>query len=184
MQMPEACELERRKPKKTVTMLAVDDITNIASLIDCKDFSSKERLIRVTAYVLRFGFVKVLKQKSTYSSRCLTPEELQQAESHWLKDSQSLMSGKPVFKNCNSAFSVTNKVWRCGGRLGNANLPFKTKHPVFLDSEHHLATLIVRDAHDRVQHNGVSETLTELRDKYWIVRGRSFVRKVIHRCVT
>ena len=55
---------------------------------------------------------------------------------------------------------------------------------MFLDSEHHLATLIVRDAHDRVQHNGVSETLTELRDKYWIVRGLSFVRKVIHRCVT
>ena len=55
---------------------------------------------------------------------------------------------------------------------------------MFLDSEHHLATLIVRDAHDRVQHNGVSETLTELRDKYWIVRGLSFVRKVIDRCVT
>ena len=77
-------------------MLVVDDITNIASFIDCKDFSSKERLIRVTAYVLRF--MKVLKQKSTYLSRCITPEELHQAESHWLKESQSLMSGKPVFK--------------------------------------------------------------------------------------
>ena len=75
-------------------------------------------------------------------------------------------------------------VWRCGGRLGNANLPFETKHPVFLDSQHHLATLIMLDAHDRVQHNGISETLTELRDKYWIVRGRSFVKKVLHRCVT
>ena len=42
----------------------------------------------------------------------------------------------------------------------------------------------MHDAHERVQHNGVSETLTELRDKYWIVRGRSFVRKILHRCVT
>ena len=65
-----------------------------------------------------------------------------------------------------------------------ATLPFETKHPVFLDSQHHLATLIVRDAHDKVQHNGVSETLAELRDNYWIVRGRSFVKKALHKCVT
>ena len=62
-------------------------------------------------------------------------------------------------------------------RFGNANLPFNTKHPVFLDSEHHLATVIVHDAHDRVQHNGISETLTELRDKYWIIRGRKLCEK-------
>ena len=55
------------------------------------------------------------------------------------------------------------------------------KHPVFLDSEYHFAT---RDAHGRVQHNGVSETLTELRDKYWIICGRSFVKGVLHKCVT
>ena len=161
MQMPEACKPEQRKLKKTVTMLVADDTVNIASLINCKDFSSKERLIRVTAYVLRF--VTVLQRKFTYTSRCITPEELHLAESYWLKESQSLMSGKPVFKIWQQQFGLFCDelgVWRCGGRLGNANLPFETKHPVFLDSQHHLATLIVLDAHDRVQHNGVSETLT------------------------
>ncbi len=38
--------------------------------------------------------------------------------------------------------------------------------PVFLDSQHYLTTLIVRDAHTRIQHNGICETLTEVRDKY------------------
>lgn len=42
---------------------------------------------------------------------------------------------------------------------------------MFLDSQYHLATRIMHDAHDRVQQNGISETLTELRDRYWIVRG-------------
>ena len=32
-------------------------------------------------------------------------------------------------------------------------------------------------------HNGPKETLTELRQKYWIIRGRSLVRSIIHRCV-
>ena len=33
-------------------------------------------------------------------------------------------------------------------------------------------------------HNGVKATLTELRARFWIVRGRQFVRKLLHQCVT
>ena len=32
-------------------------------------------------------------------------------------------------------------------------------------------------------HNGVKETLTELRSTYWLVRGRQFVRKLIYSCL-
>ena len=35
-----------------------------------------------------------------------------------------------------------------------------------------------------MSHNGVKETLTEVRQGYWIVRGRSLVRAIIHRCIT
>ena len=34
-----------------------------------------------------------------------------------------------------------------------------------------------------MKHNGVSETLAELRSRYWIVHGRSFVKMILHRCV-
>lgn len=47
-----------------------------------------------------------------------------------------------------------------------------------------MATLVVSDAHRRVMHNGVEETLAELRSTYWLIRGRQFVCKLIHRCVT
>ena len=33
-------------------------------------------------------------------------------------------------------------------------------------------------------HNGVRETLTEIRRRYWIIKGRSLVRSIIHYCVT
>ena len=98
-----------------------------------------------------------------------------------------MLETKPMFRTWQQQFGLfrdDSGVWRCGGRLSNANLPFATKHPVLLDSQHHLTTLIVIDAHMRAQHNGVCETLTELRAKYWIICGRSFVRKVLHRCVT
>jgi len=47
-----------------------------------------------------------------------------------------------------------------------------------------LTALIVCKAHLRVMHNGVKETLTELRTRYRIVKSRSFVRKIIHQCTT
>ena len=33
-------------------------------------------------------------------------------------------------------------------------------------------------------HNGVRETLTQLRQKYWVPRGRQFVRSLLRKCVT
>ena len=44
-------------------------------------------------------------------------------------------------------------------------------------------TLIVQSAYLKVQHNGVKETLTEIRSKYWIVGGRRIVKSIVHRCV-
>ena len=42
----------------------------------------------------------------------------------------------------------------------------------------------MKQAHERVLHDGVKETLTETRSKFWIPRGRSFTKKIIHKCVT
>lgn len=57
-------------------------------------------------------------------------------------------------------------------------------HPVLLDWTHHFAKLIVASAHLRVQHNGVKETLSEVRGKFWILKGRSLVKQHIGGCVT
>ena len=54
---------------------------------------------------------------------------------------------------------------------------------MLIPKEHALTTLIVHSAHQRVQHNGVKETLGEIQGKYWIVQGRSLVKAVIHKCV-
>ena len=37
-------------------------------------------------------------------------------------------------------------------------------------------------AHDKVYHNGTKETLTEVRSRFWIIKGRSLVKKLIHEC--
>ncbi len=43
-------------------------------------------------------------------------------------------------------------------------------------------SLTVKKSHQRVRHNGTKETLTEVRSRFWIVKGRSLVRKLVRQC--
>ena len=47
----------------------------------------------------------------------------------------------------------------------------------------HLVRLIVREAHVKLGHTGVSTTLSEIRRTVWILRGRQVVKKVLGACV-
>ena len=53
---------------------------------------------------------------------------------------------------------------RCRGRIGKAKIAFETRFPILLPRSHHLTDLIINDAHERVYHNGVKETLAEILD--------------------
>ena len=111
----------------------------------------------------------------------------QRAELLWIQAAQAKLLEDPHFENLMGQFRLfldENGIWRCGGCLSMAELPYGVKHPILLPRQHHLTTLIVRRAHSRVLHNGVKETLIEVRSKFWIVKGRAFVKKCLHHCVT
>ena len=42
---------------------------------------------------------------------------------------------------------------------------------------------LVLKAHERVFHNGMKETLTEVQARYWIVKGRSLIKKLLRKCL-
>ena len=55
---------------------------------------------------------------------------------------------------------------RCKGRLGMVKLPFNTRFPILITARNHVTRLIIEDAHEAVYHNGVKETLAEVRRKF------------------
>ena len=59
----------------------------------------------------------------------------------------------------------------------------EVKTPMLLPSRHHVVELIIRDAHERMLHGGVNTTLTTIRERFWIIRGRQTVKKNLRRCV-
>ena len=74
-------------------------------------------------------------------------------------------------------------VLQCRGRLGNAPVPEESKLPILLPRDSHVTDLIMGNSHQQVLHSGVNDTLNELRSRFWITRGRQFVKKILHKCV-
>ena len=187
--VPEECltEMKSKDAKSVHTLVANEQGPMLREVIDCKKYGTMSRLLRVTAYVIRaVEAFKNIRQVTLRSNSALTPEELANAEKLWIADSQQDLVQErkfPTWKNQFNLFLDDKGLWRCGGRLENANLPYSTKHPILLPRAHHITSLIVWDAHRRVQHNGVKETLTEIRARYWIVKGRSLVKSTIRHCV-
>lgn len=181
--MPDECASEMKKTAHT--LLVTDTRVRVKEVIDCQRFGTLSRLVRVTAYVLRA--IQLFKRSSlTNYSPELSPTELADAEKLWIISVQNTLPNDRCFLSWQRQFVLfldEHNLWRCGGRLANANIPYATKHPLLLPRSHHFTALIVQDAHVRVAHDGVKETLTEVRRKYWIIKGRSLVRSLIHRCV-
>ena len=153
---------------------------SLDNLINCSDFNSIRRHCRVTAHVLRFA--DHLKRKSQTVSEA---QDFTRAKALWIKAAQTQLAGDSGFEKLKRQFNLFQDrgVWRCGGRLANTDIPFQEKHTVLLPRNHHLAALIVREAHERVFHNGVKDTLTEVRSRFWILKGRALIRKMMHQCI-
>ena len=56
------------------------------------------------------------------------------------------------------------------------------KYPLLLDPEHHLTGLIITSCHQKVLHNRVKETLTELQTRYCLITGRQRIKKIVFNC--
>ena len=191
LQMPvESLEEMKSKDRKIVhsMMTAHETSIDLGQVISCTDFSSLNRLLRITAYVMKF--VNILKHKVKKLKTPLnlepTTTDISDVEILWIREAQKILpeEGKfSVWKKQFDLFLDEDGLYRCKGRLSNADIPPSMKYPILLNKRHHLAILIVRNAHERVMHNGVKETLAEVRMKYWIIKARQFVRQLLYKCV-
>ena len=68
------------------------------------------------------------------------------------------------------------------GRLQNFGEDSDTSHPVFFPGAY-VTKLIVDSSHDSSMHAGASQVLADLRQTYYIPRGRQVVRTILSKCV-
>ena len=126
----------------------------------------------------------------------LTPSQLDSTLKFWVSyvqrlhfrdDLHQLGENKPL--NSKSAllrfspFIDAFGLLRVGGRLRHSLLHPDEKNPMILPRESYLTQLIVWNAHEKTMHGGTQLVLNYLRQRFWIIRGRQVVRKIIFKCL-
>ena len=177
---------EEEKKVQTHTTNETGDVDR-NNRLDPKRYSSWTRLVRVTAWTKRF--IKNCKSpsESRNMSCVLQSYELSDAQTFWLRKAQlESFPDKGKDKSLLRFSPLVGKdgILRVDGRLRFAeDLPYDTRHPIILPKDHPVTRLIVVHAHEKLGHGtGTEHLLTELRSRFWIVKGRLTVRTVIRSC--
>lgn len=181
-------ELEERPARITSA-----PATTVPALMYIARFRSVLKLHRTTVRVQRYV------HNSKYVTKRVGPlkaEEVQIAHVFWIKSVQrSTFLAELIALKRNvqvkadspirdlSPFIDGEGILRVGGRLQFSGGTFDERHPVILPTGYYYCELLVREAHARLVHAGVKDTLVQLRERFWIIRARQLVKKIIHRCV-
>lgn len=194
-----------KKPKPIVTVGFVDLNSPIVRTITTNGVANEiglhraisdwRRLLRVTAYVIRF--ISNCRKKNAERKRVgqITGQEILCAEYLWLQYSQEKYFGDEMADlrahrelNKNSPlyrlapFIDGYDILRLSGRLRRAEMPYDTIHPIVLTSKCTIAQHIVYDAHRVTYHGGNQIMQQYVRNKYWIIGLRIAVRSIVDHC--
>ena len=169
-------------------------------IIDVSKFDSYRKCLRVTAYVLRF--IKNLKFKCSQNNvhQCYTDEhlsikELRNAERKLVAIYQKAYypeTYKYLLGKSNHKPQLINQlklyldadIIRSGGRISNSNMTDASKFPILLPNKSDLTNHIILDAHKTMLHDGTNSTLSFVREKWWIPRGRQVIKSALRKCVS
>ena len=109
----------------------------------------------------------------------MSVKQISEAELLWVISVQSVMKGDSKYEHLVhqlGLFSGERGIIYSRVRLQKSMLPYETKSPMLLPRNNHFTKLVIEDCHSRILH-------CELRTRFWVLRGRQYVKFVIHHCL-
>lgn len=174
----------------TFHVATTSDITPIEPIINLTKFSRLPKVIRITAYFLRFIiYLRPNLKTILFFSEFYSPPpvfafpnllELRSAFLFLLRQEQTNHPPPDKYNEALGLFTDPNGIIRSKGRLGKSDLPPSTIHPTYLPPHSLLTKLIVFESHLLNSHSSPLLTLSILRKHFWIPRGRKIVEREIH----
>ena len=187
-------EAEEEIEQTTTPEEDTSHITGISNIVTITCYSSINKLLAVTAYVLRF--IHNLSKQHTRLTGPLSVSELQSARKLWISSSQHscfkdelsyLLKRNqhhcPTLVKQLRLFLDKSNLIRCGGRIHNAPVSEMAKFPYLLPPRHTLTNMIIQQTHKKLNHAGVNVTVTALRQVFWIPTIRQRVKTQLRQCV-
>ena len=163
------------------------EILNPPFGININSFSSFNKLITITGWCRRF--ISNCLKKDGVLCGYLHTTEIQESVLLWDRFVQlqsfptifdAIMEKKKHALNNLGVIKNEQGILVCKGRFQKS----KQLSPKLLPKNTIYTKLVIERSHKRVLHSGVAQTLSELRKDYWIIQGRSAVRKVLRECLT
>ena len=174
---------------------AITDSTS--PLVHFDQYSSFNRLKRITAWILRFIHNCHNKERHKKVHPHLTTEELAKAEMYWIsllqKDHFSVeiksLKGNATIPESSPLFTLhpfldSDGLIQVGGRVQNADISYNSKHPVIFHGKHSITSLMISSEHIRLLHAGPTLVMASLSRRYHVVGCRKAVRSVTRKCIT
>ncbi len=126
----------------------------------------------------------------------LKAEEISEAELYWIQVTQSksffheislLKKGQEISFQSKiqplSPFLDDKGILRVGGRLQMTNWKFEQKHPCILPVDARFSELTVKKCHQQVMHSGLQDTLCQVRERFWIIKGGQLTKRTVNACL-
>ena len=161
-------------------------------------FSNFTRLIRITAWLMRFARnCRASKESIARIAGPLSVQELNRAKSYWISLSQRTHFGKevkplemkaPISQSSPlislNPFLDKEQLLRVSGRESNSKLSYENQHPLIIHGKHPLTKLLIRSEHTRLLHAGPTLLTASLSRQFHIIGCRKIVRSITRSCVT
>ena len=166
--------MKREAVSESTVMGVNSNPGGIGEAIDCTKLISLNKLLRVTSYVSILIYVKSQIGKSeVILNDELSTDEINASRIIWLKYEQSFLVAESKFDKLKSS---KDSIRRLKTRLNQLiTFSYSNKFPILLRSQSHFTTLVILKIHERTYHN--------IRELYWIVKGRETIKKVLRKCV-
>lgn len=156
-------------------------------------FSSFDKLINVTAYLLRF--IRNCRMKCGHGGNHVSVSERKDATTrlirlvqtrHYESEISAIREGKPIknYLRRLNLFIDKDNLLRIGGRIGASELPYNARHPILLPGKDRFTELLVTHYHKVHCHVGANTLESILSWTYWIVAARRITRHVTFKCVS
>lgn len=168
----------------------------VLELPEISRFSKFLRLIRATAWILRYvNNLRLKRKRDTLYVGDLLPSEIEKAKLIWIRKVQTEMFTEDlkvlrkhgcVHSNSRliqlSPIVDDDHILRLDGRLKNAPVVDCAKQPIILDSKHAFTEMLIHRQHEICMHTGKDLVVNQLRQEFWIINVKAAVKRCFHDC--
>lgn len=178
-------EVNVEKKKDVIKTVINNNVEAIENLWFARR-SSYILCLRILAWIKRFvGNCRSKRINSTKSTGQLTMKEIFEAETLMVglvqrqvfPENSNFINGLRVAKTEEGLYYVVTKTQNRQD-TGRFNKPFLLSHT------HPVVQKIIEETHQEFGHAGTQLMIAKLREKFWIIKTRLAVKKIINKCIT